>query len=96
MHSALCNCDDHLCYRHFNFSCIANRAPDILLKFCHVAINAGAIKWNIRLMAAAAVKGVAARAPNAWPTGFFQLVGDAMQPANHGAIRIQDAAGIEI
>jgi len=47
-------------------------------------------------MAAAAVKGIASRAHSARLPEFFQFVGDAMQPANHGAVWIQDAARVNV
>ena len=74
------------------FQCLLH----ILLKCCHVAINRGAIKWNIGFMAAAVVKGIASRAHSARLPGFLQFVGDAMQPANHGAVRIQDATRVNV
>ena len=87
---------DHFRDGHPNLALKAGCLPHRLLEFGHVLINGGAIKWNIRLMAAALVKGVAPGAHNTRLPGFFQLVGDAMQPANHGAIRIQNAAAVNI
>ena len=88
--------EDHFRNRHLKLASESGRLPHPLFQFCHIAINRGTIKWHIRLVAAAAVKGVASRAHNARLPRFFQFMRDAMQPANHGAIRIQDAAGINV
>lgn len=87
---------DHLRNAHLEFFLKAQCLLNFLLKFCHVAIKGCALKMEIALVAAPPVEGFASRTHNALLAGFFQFVGDTMQPANHRAIGIQDAAGRKI
>ena len=83
---------DHLRNTHLNLIIKSDSLPQISFQFCHVAIKGGALKLEIAPVAAPPVEGFASRTHNALLAGFFQFVGDTMQPANHRAVGIQDAA----
>ena len=88
--------EDHFRYGHSDFSGIAQGVSGFLLKHGHLAVKRRAVKFKIALAAATSVKGFASRSINRVLPGLLVFVGDAVQPADHGTIRIQNAQIIKI
>ena len=87
---------DHLRNGQLNLPGQTGCLLKLIFKPGYLAIKLGAIKSVIGFIRTPFVKGAASRPMDDRLSGLLKLVGDTVQPADHGAVVVQDAQAIII